>query len=367
MKVLQIGMGNNPGGVESFVMNYCRELIPLGIRFDFISMYGKIAFEKEILELGCSVFYVPNVKKDYMGYKKQMREILRKGRYDAVHVNMLSAANIVPLRLAKEAGVPQIIAHSHNASAPGLIRNLMDKMNRPKISRYATCLAACGEKAGRWLFGERIYDQGKVHILQNAIDVDRFLFDQNNRECLRKKYGWKKKYVVGHVGRFEYQKNHEAILEIFAKLKQLQPAAVLCLVGDGALREQMEQKAKSLGIFDHICFAGVQMQVEEYLSAMDVFLFPSHFEGLPFTLVEAQANGLPCVISDTITEEIIINREQVCRLSLSDDKNIWAKAVYDAGSSRRRDTDKIKKELAHAHFDIHTEAKRLIRLYQENR
>ena len=135
MKILQVGLGNNPGGMEAFVMNYFRELAKQGISFDFVSMYGTIAHEEEILKLGGRVFYVPNVKKDYFGYVKAFRELLARECYDVVHVNMLSAANIVPLRLAKEAGVGKVIAHSHNASAPGLVRKLMDGMNRPKLNR----------------------------------------------------------------------------------------------------------------------------------------------------------------------------------------------------------------------------------------
>lgn len=144
-------MGNNPGGVESFVMNYYRELVYQDVQFDFLCMYGKIAYEEEIKSLGGQVFSVPNVKKDYFGYVREVRAILATGNYDAVHINMLSAANIVPLRLAHEAGVKRILAHSHNSSAPGLLRKAMDRWNRPKIHRYADTLLACSEKAGAWL------------------------------------------------------------------------------------------------------------------------------------------------------------------------------------------------------------------------
>ena len=178
MKILQVGLGNNPGGMEAFVMNYFRELARQGVSFDFVSMYGTIAYEKEILELGGRVFYVPKIKKDYFSYIKAFRMLLSREKYDVVHVNMLSAANIVPLRLAKQAGVRKVIAHSHNASAPGMLRRILDQWNRPKISRYADVLAACGEKAGRWLFGDQAYEQGQVVLLSNAIDVDRFLFSE---------------------------------------------------------------------------------------------------------------------------------------------------------------------------------------------
>ncbi len=149
-----------------------------------------------------------------------MKEILAEGRYDVVHVNMLSAANILPLRLAKEAGVGKVIAHSHNASVPGMLRRILDQWNRPKISRYADVLAACGEKAGRWLFGDQAYEQGQVVLLSNAIDVDRFLFSEEKRKAARAKLGLTDGFVIGHVGRFQLQKNHERILEIFRQIQE---------------------------------------------------------------------------------------------------------------------------------------------------
>ena len=165
MKILQVGLGNNPGGVEAFVMNYFRELSKNGVSFDFVSMYGIIAYEKEILSLGGRVFYVPNVKKDYFGYVRKFTALLEKEKYDVVHVNMLSAANILPLQLAKKAGVKKVIAHSHNASAPGMLRKMMDKLNRPKLNRYADRKLACSEVAGRWLFGEMAYNRGPIALL----------------------------------------------------------------------------------------------------------------------------------------------------------------------------------------------------------
>ena len=157
MKILQIGMGNVAGGLEAFVMNYYRVLVRMDVQFDFVCMYDKIAYEDEIYRLGGKVYYVPNVKRDYRGYAKSLKQILRKEKYDAVHVNMLSAANIVPLRIAHTMGVKKVIAHSHSSSCPGVIRNLMDSWNRPRISRYATDKVACAEIAGRWMFGSKSF------------------------------------------------------------------------------------------------------------------------------------------------------------------------------------------------------------------
>lgn len=364
MKILQVGLGNNPGGVEAFVMNYYRELSGQGISFDFVCMYEKIAYEEEIKSLGGRIFYVPNVKKDYFGYVKQLRRVLEQEKYDAVHVNMLSAANIVPLRLAKEAGVKKVIAHSHNASAPGLVRKLMDKWNRPKISRYATVKLACGEAAGRWLFGDTAFENGEITLISNAIDVEKYSFSMEKREKLRRELGLPGKFVIGHVGRFDLQKNHEGLIDLFHEIVKREPQAVLCLVGDGGLRPQIEKKVQEKGLGKNVVFAGVRPDVEAFLSVFDVFLFPSLFEGLPFTLLEAQASGLPCVISDTITGEAAVIKERVKALSLSAPAGRWAEAVLEEKGKERPGGDVIRKRFAEAHFDIKQEAGRLKALYE---
>ena len=364
MKILQVGMGNNPGGVEAFVMNYFRELSRQGISFDFVCMYGTIAYEEEICQLGGHVFYVPNVKKDYFGYVKAFRQLLRREKYDIVHVNMLSAANIVPLRLAKEAGA-KVIAHSHNASAPGFLRKVLDGLNRPKLSRYADRKFACSETAGRWLFGDKAYNKGEVALVANAIETDRYSFSEKNRQEIRKDLGISDHLVIGHVGRFQLQKNHQAILDVFCELQKKEPDSRLCLIGEGELKEQIQEQAAKAGVLDKIIFTGVCPDVERYLSAMDVFLFPSLFEGLPFTLLEAQANGLPCVISDRITEAAVISRENVRALSLDESPMSWADSVLELNKAGRIGTQQAKERLKSAGFDIHEEARKLLLLYQE--
>ena len=176
MKILQIGMGNVAGGLEAFVMNYYRVLVHMDIQFDFVCMYDKIAYEEEIRKLGGRIYYIPNVKRNYQGYIKELKKILKETKYDAVHVNMLSAANIVPLRVAHTMKVPKIIAHSHSSSCPGLIRKIMDNWNRPKIAKYATDRIACGEMAGRWLFGDKAFQSGQVTLINNAIQAEKFSF-----------------------------------------------------------------------------------------------------------------------------------------------------------------------------------------------
>lgn len=367
MKILQVGLGGNPGGIEAFVMNYFRELAMEGISFDFVSMYGKIAYEEEILGLGGRVFYVPNVKKDYRGYVREMKDLLRRESYDVIHVNMLSAANLLPLKLGKRYGAGLVIAHSHNASAPGIVRRAMDLWNKPFLRCMDVKKVACGEMAGRWMFGEKAFKRGEITIISNAIDVEKYGYSQENRERIRCELGISKEdFVIGHVGRFQVQKNHQGLLDIFQEAAKEEPCAKLLLVGEGELMEEIRKKAEACGLGDRVVFSGVRRDVEAVLSAMDVFLFPSLFEGLPFTLLEAQANGLPCVISDRVTQEGIVNRERVRQLDLKAKKSLWVKEVLSFRGQEREERAVLRRRLIQAGFDIKKEAGRLLRIYEES-
>ncbi len=364
MKVLQVGLGNNPGGVEAFAINYNRELAKKNVIFDYLCMYDELAYEEEIKALGGRVFYVPNVKRDYFGYVREVRRILEEQKYDVIHVNMLSAANVVPLRLAKEAGIKKIIAHSHNASTTGIVRKVMHYINRSRINRLANVKVACGRKAAKFLYGEKEYKKSEVYIIQNAIHVEKYIFSEEKRSQLRNTLGWKSNFVIGHVGRFDSQKNHMEMLEIFREVLKLEPQAILCLIGDGELRPKIEEKIKEYGIGDNVHFAGVRDDVDRYFSAMDVFLFPSLYEGLPFALIEAQANGLPCVVSDTISEETFLDKD-VEALSLQELHSVWAEHIVKYKGKERETVQKKKKLLEEKGFDIKMEAERLKQLYQE--
>ena len=240
----------------------------------------------------------------------------------------------------------------------------MDGVNRPRMKHYVNEKFACSEKAGRWLFGDKAFERGEVTLVANAIETDKYGFSESNRRKIREKLGISgDALVVGHVGRFQVQKNHEAILRIFHEIQRKEPAARLCLIGDGELKEQIQEQAKKAGVLDKIIFTGVCQDVERYLSAMDVFLFPSLFEGLPFTLLEAQANGLPCVISDQITGEAVLSRENVTMISLSESPEKWAKAVFKMKEAGRIEREEAARRLAEAGFDIHKEGQKLMLLY----
>lgn len=223
MRILQIGLSHNPGGVESFVMNYYRELVKYGVQFDFISMYDSLAYEDEIKSLGGTVFYISNVKRHPIRFRRELLKILKEGKYAAIHVNMLSAANIVPLEIGKKAGVPKVIAHSHNSSTPGLLRNILHRLNKPRILHYATDFFACSKVAGKWLFDEKTMRSDRFHIIHNALHVEKFFYHETIRQKIREELGVENRFVVGHVGRFEEQKNHEFLVDIFNEIALLLP------------------------------------------------------------------------------------------------------------------------------------------------
>lgn len=365
MKVLQVGLSFNPGGIESFVMTYYRELSKQGVRFDFISMFPHLAYEEEIKSLGGKVFHTCDARKHPLKFSRQMRKILRIGRYDAVHVNMLSAANIVPLIVASYGKVPTVIAHSHNSSTPGVVRNLLHRINRPLIPMFATKYFACSELAGEWLFSKKIRKSNNYHLIHNALDLKKFAFSLSEREEIRHELGVEGKFVLGHVGRFEEQKNHEFLLEIFREVASACEEAILLLVGEGELQEMIQKKAEEYGIEDRIRFLGIRKDVAELWKGMDIFVFPSLFEGLPIVALEAQASGIRSVMADTITTEVkIVNKVKF--LSLQDSPKEWSRVIlsYKGEDRSEEENSGIRQAFAKAGYDIESAAQTLLSYYE---
>ncbi len=360
-----MGLSYNAGGVESFVMNYYRYLVKKGIQFDFICMYGTLAYQEEIKALGGKIYYITNVKKNPAKFRREYVKILETGLYQTVYVNMLSAANIEPLKIAHKKGIQRIIAHSHNTSAPGCLRNYLHKKNLPSVLKYATDYWACGKEAAEWLFGKAYAKQ--AFIIQNAIEVERYLFKEDARQAMRKELGISEgTLALGHIGRMEEQKNHTFLLEIFHAVLLEQKDAVLLLAGDGKLKAKLKEQARQLGIERQTMFLGQRDDVHLLLSAMDLFVFPSLYEGLSVTAVEAQCAGLPCIVSKGLTADTAI-LEPFLRLSLEKTPQEWAKAILMAEKNLHNvpDNDKIRKRMVEKGFDIQTEAEKVYRLLCE--
>ena len=364
MKVLQIGMSFNPGGIESFVMTYYRQMKKEGVQFDFISMFPHLAYEEEILAMGGRVFHTVDARRHPLAFRRELLKILTEESYDAVHVNMLSAANIVPLITAKAANIPVIAAHSHNSSTPGFARNVLHRINKGLIPRYANTYFACSEVAGQWLFSERILKGNHFHLIHNALDMSRFLFQERVRGEMREKLGVEGKFVLGHVGRFEEQKNHLFLIEVFKEVAAAEETAVLLLIGEGELEGQVRQKVDEYNLRERVKFLGIRRDVNKLWMAMDVFVFPSLFEGLPIVALEAQASGIPSVLSDTITAEVKLT-DRVEFISLEAAKETWRDVILSHKNESRSEEDNglIRRQFREAGYDIEQEAQTLLSCY----
>lgn len=304
IRILQIGMHNKIGGVETYLMNYYRNIDRSKIQFDFINPYDKLCFEDEIKKLGGQIYKVPNFKKNPIGYYFKIKKIIKQQNYNIVHINMLSAANILPILAASKCKVNHVIAHSHNGNVPeGFLRSVLNRINKKIMLKKNIEFFACSNLAGKWLFGEN----QKFEIINNAIDLDRFKYNENSRKKIRDQYNLQDKYVIGHIGRFSYQKNHEFLIDAFSNYAKKDDNVILMLIGEGELEENIRAKVKNLDIEDKVLYIGTTNNIPEYLSAMDIFVLPSRFEGFPVTGVEAQANGLTSAFSNLITREIDIS------------------------------------------------------------
>ena len=358
-----MGLSYNPGGIESFVMSYYRQLVEKGIQFDFISMFPKLAHEEEILRLGGKIYHVADGRKRPLLFQKELRRILQNGQYEVIHVNMLSAANILPLMAAHSAGVPKVIAHSHNTDSPGLVRNLLHQINKKKIGKYATDYFACSKRAGHWLFPRKIIENGHCKIIHNAIDVERFLYHEQSALEVKKELGIEKKLVIGHVGRFEEQKNHKFLIEVFRKVIEKRKDAVLLLIGAGELKKDIKTIVQRYGLERNVIFLGVRKDVPRLWQAIDIFLFPSLFEGLPIVAVEAQAAGVSCLLSDSITKEVKIT-DRVEFYSLKKTPEEWAEKVLQLPEKKSEENNqRIYARFSDKGYEIKGAAEELSKRY----
>lgn len=292
------------GGVEAVVMNYYRHLDHNKIQFDFIcdDDSTNIPYD-EIEKLGGKVILIPPYQKVFK-YQKELRRVLRDGKYKIVHSH-INTLSVFPLYAAKKVGVPVRIAHSHSTTnKKEWKKNLLKQVLRPFSKKYATNYMCCSELAGRWLFGDKAYDEGKVYLLNNAIDLDKFKYDKKIRDKKRKELGIKEDtIVIGHIGRFVAQKNHTFLIDIFNQFHKKEKNSILLLAGQGPLQEEIKNKVRELGLDDSVRFLGQRNDANELYQAFDVFLLPSLYEGLPVVGVEAQASGLLCFFSDDMTKE----------------------------------------------------------------
>lgn len=362
IRILYVNGGPlNRGGIESYMMNYYRNFDRDKIQIDFVSIgLERAAYDDEINSLGGKIYYIPKKSKNYIGYIKALREIFKSEKYRIVHTHM-DAMGMTVLKEAKKCNIPIRIAHSHNTQhlTNNTIKLRVNEYARKNINKYATHMFACSEAAGRWLFGDEAFEEGKVCIVKNAINIEKFDFNIEQRSFLRNKYGiLNDEIVIGHVGRFDYQKNHDFLINVFKKVTIKDNKYKLMLIGDGHLKNKIEEKINILGIKENVILTGAVNNAFEYFNAFDMFILPSVFEGLPVVGIEAQANGLACFVSNNITKEICIN-PNVDFLPI-DNTNIWVKNLMKEKSQKRIDNNEL---ILKSGYDIKQEATILQKKY----
>jgi len=330
----------NAGGAETFLMKLYRQLDKEKYQMDFcINVKEKCFYEDEILSMGGRIFRIPSKSENRKEFSRQLTRIIQEEKYSSVLRITSNAMGFMDLKIAKKAGAALCAARSSNSSdGKGWKPWLAHRLGRLLYNRYVDVKFAPSDLAAKYTFGEAAYKSGKVSILHNAVDLGIFHFDPGGRKAVREEFGISDSTVlVGHVGRFDPQKNHGQLLDIYAQIAKQQPDSRLLLVGQGKLQDQAREKAKVLAIADRVIFAGIRSDIPQVLSAMDVFVFPSLYEGMPNTVIEAQATGLPCIIADTITREADITG-LVQYLPLELESAEWAQCALEAANAPRRDT-----------------------------
>lgn len=349
------------GGIEAVVISEYLAMDKSKIQFDFICDEDSTNIPYDLIEKnGGRVIIIPPYQKAFK-YHKELKKVLKENNYKIVHSH-ISTMSVFSLFAAKCAGVPVRIAHSHSTTnKKEKKKNLMKQVLRPFSKVFATNYMCCSELAGRWLFGDKEYDKGNVYLLNNAIDLDKFKYDEKLRKKKRKELGIKDDtLVIGHLGRFVAQKNHTFLIDIFNEIHKKNNNSILLLAGQGPLMEDIKNKVKELNLEDSVKFLGQRNDANELYQAFDVFLLPSLYEGLPVVGVEAQASGLLCYLSDDMTKETKV-LDITKFMSLNNTPEEWADNILDDVKKYKRiDTSK---EMTAKNFNIKKEAKKLEEYY----
>jgi glycosyltransferase involved in cell wall biosynthesis len=349
IRVLQVVTHMERGGLETMIMNYYRNIDRTKVQFDFLVHRDQRAtYDDEIEALGGVIHRIPRLVPWSTSYRKTLNTFFAEHpQYKIVHVHQDCLSSVI-LMAAKKNGVPVRIGHSHNSNQDKNLKFLVKLFYKRLIPKYSTALFACGKEAGDWMFGDASY-----HILHNAIDTVQYRFDRSKAQHLRRSLSIPEDaLVIGHVGRFSNQKNHSFLIDIFYQIVEKAPQARLILVGDGVLKPAIEEKVEKMGLKSKVFFTGLRSDVQDLMQAMDLFLFPSLYEGVPVTMIEAQAAGLPCYISDRVPIECKMT-DQVRQISLEKTATEWAEDILSSANTRASDT---MEAICNAGYDVKSNA-----------
>lgn len=357
IRVLQVVTQMARGGLETMLMNYDRYIDHKKVQFDFLEHREyETEFDPEIILLGGKIYRLPKLNPFGPHYLHALDRFFKTHpEYQIIHVHM-DCLSSIPLKYAKKNGVPVRIAHAHSISEIKNAKYPLKMLLKKGVPENATDCIACGREAGEWMFGGHPFS-----VLNNAIDAEKYAYNEQVRAEVRSEFGIEPgTLAVGHVGNFGYPKNHTFLIDIFDSLLKRRQDCRLILVGGGSLQDEIRQKCAKLGIEDQVFFTGRRSDVERLLQAMDVFVFPSHYEGVSLVSIEAQAAGLPSLFSENIPSECIITEGIVKQMSLAKSADSWAAEIIEASGRKRGDTlMQIRKN----GFDVKHNALRLQEFY----
>lgn len=361
IRVLNLFTIMNRGGAETMVMNYYRSIDRTKVQYDFmVHRQERGAYDDEIEALGGRIFRMPPIRPWTAGaYRKMVRKFYQEHpEYKIIHAHM-SELGYYDFLEAERAGVPVRICHAHNRPYGIDLKSPIRWYYKTRMMPHITHMFMCGLESGQWLFGKK--NSEKFIQMNNAIDAKAYAFDESRRAQMRTELGLENRLVIGHVGRFDVQKNHAFLIDVFAEVHRRVPDSVLLLIGNdaGKVGQSIHGKVNSLGLDEAVCFLGVRSDVADLMQAMDVFLFPSLFEGLSVASMEAQASGLPTIISDGVPIECK-KTDLVEVVPLSADPEIWADKVLEMG---KRPRENACEQIKAAGFDIEKSAEELQQFY----
>jgi len=355
------------GGIETFMSNVFMYMdknkvnISLVVVTKITNHFDKLLSEQNInttvLLEGEQNNPVHRVRHGLVAFKKYLEN--KKNDIDAIHFNISNSVDMLYVMVAKKCGIKYRIVHSHNSFATSNVKTIAHYVLKPIVKKAPTHYFACSDKAAKWLFGKNIYQEKKYYLIKNAVNTEHYKYNSVERANLRHQYGLEGKFIVGHVGRFNEQKNHKYLIDIYEKIYQLNKNAILILIGEGELRKEIEKYVKEKSLTDKVIFWGSSSEVYKLLWMMDIFVLPSLYEGLPFVLVESQAASLASVVSDTITKEVNISK-YISYVKLESNPEIWANEIIKNARVKREDNSKA---LIDSGFDLKTMIERLCEIY----
>ena len=366
-----LGSMQRGGGIQALIMSVYRTM-PTDIKFDFLlyNSYGQEAdFEKEIISMGGSVYYIHSRGESASQNYKELKDFFRKKArdYGAVHSHVSSASYILPAKFAYNYGIPVRIIHSHNIGVKGArigteLHVFLHKTHRRQIEKYCNVYLGCSDLASKWLYTKEILP--KAEIIRNGIITEKYIFDINMRTRIRNQYSVKNDEVlIGNVARFHKQKNHDFLIDIFSYIHAHIPKTKLVLVGEGSEREKVEKKVKACSLENCVIFTGISNDVPGLMNAMDLFLFPSLYEGLGIVLIEAQCSGLKCFASADVIPDDVKVTNLLDFISLDDGADFWGDKIIDCIVSEPKVREDHISEVKLKGYDIRSTTDRLTEIY----